>query len=71
MTTVSWLVSQCHVGQDHNSVRRYVLSRFNAGRVGFLALPKLKRRGILAEISREHKANRATYAFVMKGGKRP
>ena len=64
---IPWLVGRCHVGEDHNTVRRYVLSRFKGGRAHFLTLPKPTKRAVFTMIATEHRENRSLYLYVMGG----
>ena len=62
---ISQIVVRCHVSESTLAVVRYVLSRMNGGRKGFLKNAKHRRRYAIAAAIQQHAENRVEYRQVM------
>ena len=62
---VSRMVGRCHVGESILEVLRYVVSRLDGGRKGFLKLGRNTRRYVIAAAISAHEENRGLYRHVM------
>ncbi len=58
-------MDRCHVGDSNRTVLRYLISRIKGKYRGWIAMPRDKRKAIMAEVVRVHAENRGLYSFVM------
>jgi predicted transcriptional regulator len=62
---IGQIVGRCHVSESTLAVVRYVLSRMNGERKGFLKNAKHQRRYTIAAAIQQHRENRIEYRQVM------